>query len=83
MPPRLPRFLRRLIALFTWRSRDRQMDQEMEFHIQSIVGDCMRSGTSRAEAERAARQRFGSLVRLKSSAMTRRTGTRRAECSRR
>ena len=37
MPLRPPRFIRRLIALVTWNARDREMDQEMSFHVESIV----------------------------------------------
>ena len=65
MPFRPPRFVRRLIALFTWNTRDRDMDQEMAFHLESMIHDSMRAGTSRTDAERAARARFGNLLRLK------------------
>lgn len=62
---RLPRVVRRLFALFTWDRRDQDMDQEMAFHIQSITDDLMRSGMNEADAERAARRRFGSVLQLK------------------
>jgi putative ABC transport system permease protein len=62
---RLPRFLRRLIALFTWSSRDREMDQEMAFHLESIQREYVRAGMTEAEAERVARARFGDVFRLK------------------
>ena len=65
MPLRPPRFVRRLIALVTWTARDREMDQEMGFHVESIVREYMRTGMSQADAERAARVRFGSLRRIK------------------
>ncbi len=65
MPLRPPRFVRRLIALVTWTARDREMDQEMSFHVESIVREYMRTGMSQADAERAARVRFGSLLRMK------------------
>jgi predicted permease len=65
MPLRRPRFLRRLIALFTWKARDDEMDQEMAFHIESLTREYVRSGMNDAEAERAARRRFGDLLRLK------------------
>jgi putative ABC transport system permease protein len=65
MTRRPPPFLRRLIALFTWGSRDRDMDQEMAFHVESLMGEYVRSGMSEAEAEDAARRRFGSVLRLK------------------
>ena len=31
MPVRPPRFIRRLVALFTWSARDRDMEREMAF----------------------------------------------------
>jgi putative ABC transport system permease protein len=65
MKLRPPRVFRRLIALFTWGARDRDMDQEMAFHVESITRDCVSSGMSQDEAERAARRRFGSVIRLK------------------
>ena len=65
MPLHATRFLRRLIALFTWGARDRDMDREMAFHVESVIDEYRRSGMSEAEAERAARRRFGSVLRLK------------------
>jgi putative ABC transport system permease protein len=62
---RPPRFFRRLIGLFTWGVRDRDMDREMGFHVESITSEYLRSGMSEAEAERAARRRFGNVTRLK------------------
>lgn len=65
MPLRPPRIVRRLLALLTWDRRDREMEQEMAFHIESIKDDLIRSGMSEAEAERSARRRFGSMLQLK------------------
>ena len=65
MKRRPPRVFRRLIALFTWDERDREMDHEMAFHLESMTRDYVRSGMSEAEAEGAARRRFGSLIRHK------------------
>lgn len=65
MPVRPPRVLRRLIALFTWNARDREMDQEMAFHPESIRDEYVRAGMTEPEAERAARARFGNMLRLK------------------
>jgi putative ABC transport system permease protein len=65
MTIRPPRFFRRLIGLFTWGARDRDMDREMAFHVESLTRDYLRSGMSQADAERAARRRFGSVIRLK------------------
>src|SRR6185295_13517607 len=65
MGARPPRFLRRVIALFKWSARDRDMQSEMAFHVESIAREYVRSGMSEADAERAARQRFGSTLHLK------------------
>jgi putative ABC transport system permease protein len=65
MKVRPPRFLRRLIAVLTWGARDRDMDQQMAFHVESMAREYVRSGMSEADAERAARRRFGSVLRLK------------------
>ena len=65
MPIRLPRVFRRLAALFAWDARDRDMDDEMRFHLESLVEEHQRGGISRPDAERAARRRFGDVRRLK------------------
>src|SRR5947207_1359971 len=65
MTLRPPRMFRRLIALFTWTARDHDMDQEMAFHLDALTREYVRSGMSEADAERAARRRFGSVIRLK------------------
>jgi putative ABC transport system permease protein len=65
MPIRLPRPLRRALALFSWQRRDDDMHQEMAFHVASIADELVRQGMPRADAERAARVRFGSQLRLK------------------
>src|ERR1700676_5396247 len=65
MTRRPPRFVRRLIAFFTWDARDRDMDQEMAFHVESMTRDYVCSGMSEEEAARAARRRFGGALRLK------------------
>jgi putative ABC transport system permease protein len=62
---RLPRALRRLVALVRWNARDRDMDLEMSFHIKMMTRDFMRAGMSEDDAARAARARFGSVLRLK------------------
>jgi putative ABC transport system permease protein len=41
------------------------MDREMAFHVESIAREYVRSGMSELDAERAARKRFGSMIRLK------------------
>jgi hypothetical protein len=62
---RPPRLIRRLLALFRWRSRDRDMDREMAFHVDALTRDYARNGLSDADAQRAARRRFGDVTRLK------------------
>lgn len=57
--------LRRLRARLSWSSRDRDMDQEMAFHLESLTREFMRSGMSAEAADRAARQRFGSMLHMK------------------
>src|SRR6476469_5820508 len=65
MTLRPPRFIRRVLGLFRWHSRDRDMDREMAFHIDSLVRDGARDGLSDVDAQRAARRQFGNLTRLK------------------
>ena len=62
---RAPRVVRRLVALVMWNTRDRDMDREMTFHLESITRDYVRSGMSEEDAALAARRRFGSVLRLK------------------
>ena len=65
MALRPPRFIRRVLALFRWHSRDRDMEREMAFHIDSLARDYARDGLSDVDAQRAARRQFGNLTRLK------------------
>ena len=62
---RAPRLVRRLIALFTWSARDRDMDREMEFHVESMIRDYVRSGMSRGGGRTRGAQAFRQHVRLK------------------
>ena len=62
MACRPPRFIRRVIALFTWNARDEDMQQEMAFHLDAVTRDLMRAGMSEHEASLAARRRFGSVL---------------------
>jgi predicted permease len=58
--------LRRITAPFPAPADlDRQMDEEMRFHIDMEVRDLMSQGLSRDDAERQARARFGGVVRYK------------------
>lgn len=61
----LPRMVRRFIALFTWSARDRDMDREMRFHLDSMKQAYVQAGMTGPEAERAAGVRFGNMLRLK------------------
>ena len=65
MKLRAPRLARRILGVLTWRNRDREMQREMTFHLESITADYVRSGMSQTDAEHAARRRFGSVLRLK------------------
>jgi putative ABC transport system permease protein len=65
MALRPPRFVRRVLALFLWHSRDRDMEREMAFHIDSLACEYARNGLSEVDAKRAARRQFGNVTRLK------------------
>ena len=65
MALRPPLFIRRVLALLRWHSRDRDMEREMAFHIDSLARDYARNGLSDVDAQRAARRQFGNLTRLK------------------
>jgi len=55
----------RLRALFGASHLDREMDEEMAFHIDCLVDDLVRGGMAPVEARRKARLRFGSTERAK------------------
>jgi putative ABC transport system permease protein len=59
------RFIRRLLALFKWDSRDADMSEEMRHHLDSLAEDLVRSGKTPDAANAEARRRFGSVVRMK------------------
>jgi len=65
MAMRTPRWLRRATAFLRWDARDADMDKEMAFHVESLAREYVRGGMALAEAERAARRRFGDATRLK------------------
>jgi putative ABC transport system permease protein len=65
MTNRLSRSLRRLLALLTFGVRDRDMDREMAFHLESMTREHLRAGMSEEEAEREALRRFGNVRRMK------------------
>src|SRR5213592_1875183 len=65
MALRPPRFIRRVLALFQWSSRDRDMEREMAFHVDALARTYARDGLGDVDAQRAARRQFGNLTRLK------------------
>ena len=62
---RPPRFIRRLLALVSWYSRDDDMQQEMAFHVDALAREYVRAGMADDEAQREAHRRFGSVLRHK------------------
>ena len=61
----MPRWMRRVRALFTWQARDDEMDREMGFHVEALVREYERQGMTASEARRLAVKRFGDVRRLK------------------
>ncbi|MES2177068.1 MAG: ABC transporter permease [Gemmatimonadota bacterium] len=55
----------RLRAVFRRVDMERDLDDELRFHIERETEKCMRDGTSRREAERRARLAFGGMTRIK------------------
>ncbi|MDT7604748.1 MAG: putative transport system permease protein [Acidobacteriota bacterium] len=55
----------RLRALLQRRGVERELDEELRFHIRMREEENVRRGMSRDEARRAARRSFGSLTRIK------------------
>jgi putative ABC transport system permease protein len=74
MKIRFPRILRRLLALFSSDARDREMTEEMAFHIDAMARELVRSGMDEADARLEARRRFGSLLKQKEAGHEIRTG---------
>ena len=74
MKLRAPRWVRRLMAIFRWSAQDRDMDQEMGFHIDAMTREYMRGGMSEADAARAARKQFGNVLRHKEAGHDTRSG---------
>src|SRR5688572_5825494 len=70
---RPPRVIRRVLAVFRWRSRDDDMEREMAFHVDSLARDYARDGMSETDAQRAARRQFGNVTRLKERGHDKRT----------
>jgi putative ABC transport system permease protein len=74
MKLRAPRLVRRILAVFRWGRHDEDMDQEMAFHLEAMTRDYVRSGMCEADAARAARKRFGNVLRHKEAGHDTRSG---------
>ena len=57
-------WLQRLRDLAAWQARDRDIQQEMQFHLESLTREYIRGGMSESDARLAARRRFGSVAQL-------------------
>jgi len=55
----------RLVALFFRRRRDRELDDEIQAHLNALTDDYVRGGMPLAEARDAARREFGGLEQMK------------------
>ncbi|MGH7444931.1 MAG: permease prefix domain 1-containing protein, partial [Longimicrobiales bacterium] len=55
----------RLRALFDRRGLERELDDELRFHLEHETEKLARSGLSRRDAERRARLAFGGLERIR------------------
>ena len=58
-------FLSRLSGLFRTGRLERDMEEELEFHLQNEVAENLRRGISPDEALAAARRHFGGIARVK------------------
>jgi predicted permease len=61
----LLRLAARLRDFFFPESRDRDIQQELEFHLNALVEEHLRAGLSPADAQLAARRKFGNALRIK------------------
>ena len=59
--------LTRLLYLFRTRTLDRELDEELSFHVETRIEQHMREGMNRADAEAKANREFGSVARAKSA----------------
>ena len=64
--------LARILGLFRQRARDRELDEELESHVQMLIDENLQAGLSPAEARRLALARFGGLESVKESYRDRR-----------
>jgi predicted permease len=72
----------KLLNLFRRRRHEREMDDEMRFHIDMEAAELERSGLSRDEARRRALATFGGVQRYKEEGRESRGGTRLEDLSR-
>src|SRR5215469_7071758 len=54
-----------LRRLFRKEKTEKQLDSELRFHIEQLTDDYLKSGMSRAEAERRAKIEFGGIEGVK------------------
>ena len=59
------RIFRRLRALVSKRRRERELDEELAFHLEMLVAENVRAGMSPEEARLAARRSFGGVDQYK------------------
>ena len=65
MTPHIGRSLRRLRDLVAWQARDRDIDQEIRFHLDALTRQYITAGMSETDARLAARRQFGSVLQMK------------------
>jgi predicted permease len=58
-------FMSRILSLFSKRSADREFDQEVESHLDFLIGENIRRGMTREDARLAARKAFGPPAGIK------------------
>ena len=66
--PGLRRFLARLATLVTGRARERDLDDELTFHLEEEAAERIADGLPRHDAERAARRSLGNVSLLREDA---------------
>ena len=58
----------RVIGLFNWQRRDRELDNELESNLQMQIEDNLQRGMSPDEARYAALRKFGNVTLVKEEA---------------
>src|SRR4051812_16846950 len=59
------RFLRRLASVFRRERQERDLDREIQFHIDMLTDQNVRAGMPQADARRLALRNFGGVDRVK------------------